>query len=249
MGNEGKSHKQALSLGDDDTVEYTACWESWRFFLAFRSTLLILSFSITSGLLYLYFLKDSTGETLESFPRFIISFLGLVFSYGLIVIEGRNRQMYTACLNRARVIELGDNEPPDYIYGNNYLKAVWLGTKEIVVKLKMQLMNQEEEKKLKDEAVYSYHLASALETLPISFFSWMTGGIFLIYGTIFAIWLSLLIYISITKQFKLTIIVIAIVFVIALVLRAILKRKNRPSTMTARANGQSVTGSDGQGKT
>ncbi len=236
--------KEPLQLNDDATIEYTACWENWRFFLAFRSTLLILSFTITSGLLYLYFLKDSTGATLGSFPRFVISFLGLVFSYGLIVIEGRNRQMYTACLDRARVIELAGNAPPDYIYGNNYLKAVWLGTKEIVIKFKKQLMNQEEKKQVKDKNIYSYHLATALETLPISLFSWMTGGIFLIYGTIFAIWLSLLIYISIIKQFKLTIIVIAIVVVIALALRYLSKRKNRPNRMTAPANGQNVTGRD-----
>jgi hypothetical protein len=46
----------------EDKGEYTQCFETWRFFLGFRSTLLVFSFTIASALLYIFFSKDDSGN-------------------------------------------------------------------------------------------------------------------------------------------------------------------------------------------
>jgi hypothetical protein len=106
--------------------------------------------------------------------------------------------------------------------------ALWMATKEALCKPIKQPKNEEKKELQKDTNEHIYNLATVLIYKPIHLFSWMSGGIFLIYGTVITTWLSLLVYISVIKHFRLTsvvVIVIAIILIILVLLKLWLRSK------------------------
>lgn len=182
--------KQNLKKQTEDKGEYEQCFETWRFFLGFRSTLLVLSFTIASALLYIFFSKNDSGNySLDGSYRVLISFLGFMFTLSIITIELRNRQMYTKSLDRARAIELDGEEPPPFKYNNSsYFTTLWLGTKDFFNDLKWLFLKKPG---INDREENKYHLATLLIKTPIHMFSWMTGGILFMYLTMLIMWLIL----------------------------------------------------------
>ncbi len=174
----------------EDKGEYAQCFETWRFFLGFRSTLLVFSFTIASALLYFFFSKDDSGNySLDNPTRVLISFLGFIFTLAIITIESRNRQMYTKSLDRARAIELDGKDPPPFKYKNSsYFTALWLGTIEFLKDLKWLFIKKPG---INDREENKYCLANLLMITPIHMFSWMTGGILFMYLTMLITWLIL----------------------------------------------------------
>ena len=188
--NENKPEKQESKKQLEEKDEYSQCFETWRFFLGFRSTLLVFSFTITSALLYLFFLKDNNGEMLDDKIKVLIPCLGIVFTLAIITIELRNRQMYTKSIARARAIELCGETPPAFQYGSvPYFSALWSGTKDFFKDLRYLFIKKPEDNNPEEN---NYHLATLLIKTPIHLFSWMTGGILFMYFVMLIVWLILL---------------------------------------------------------
>jgi hypothetical protein len=173
-GDSGANEK----LGQDLECEYAQCFESWRFFLKFRSGLLLLSFMIMCTLLYFYFSVDKQGNVLSYGSRFVIFILGTLYTLAMMVIEGRNRQMYTACLNRAKAIELKNGKGPEFPYESS-LKEMWQCTVDFCRRRVRTLEAKE------------HNLATLLVSTPRHLLAWMTGGIYLLYAGMLLIWILL----------------------------------------------------------
>jgi hypothetical protein len=193
MNQQNNNPTEPETLGFKEQVEgkeeYTQCFETWRFFLGFRSTLLVFSFTIASALLYIFFSKDSGDYSLSAPSRALISLLGFVFTLAIITIELRNRQMYTKSLDRARAIELAGGELPPFRYNNSsYFTALWLGTIDFFKNLKWLFIKKPG---TNDRDENRYCLATLLIKTPIHMFSWMTGGILFMYITMLIMWLIL----------------------------------------------------------
>lgn len=157
--------------------EYTQCWENWRFFLGFRGTLLVLSFTIMSGLLYAFFANDKQGNPPASEVRLLIASLGIIYTLGIIIIENRNRQMYAACVNRARAIEEPQKEK---------------GTRKSPWKLFLfVLLEFCARSKTSPPEPEEHNLANLLEETSVTLLSWHTLGIFLIYFSVGLVWVFL----------------------------------------------------------
>lgn len=158
--------------------EYEQCFESWRFFLKFRSGLALLSFMIMCTLLYFYFSVDKQGNMLSYGSRFVIFVMGTLYTLAMIVVEGRNRQMYRACLERAKAIELQDGSGPGYPYEKS-LKEIWKCTLDFFGR-KVRTLEAKE-----------HNLATLLVSTPRHLLAWMTGGIYLLYGGMLLVWILL----------------------------------------------------------
>jgi hypothetical protein len=172
--NSGDNKKAGKDLGS----EYTQCFESWRFFLKFRSGLALLSFMIMCTLLYFYFSADKQGNVLSYGSRLAIFILGTLYTLAMMVVEGRNRQMYTACLERAKAIELKDGNGPGYPYERS-LKEIWACTVDFF-RRKVRTLEAKEHK-----------LATLLISTPRHLLAWMTGGIYLLYVGMLLVWILL----------------------------------------------------------
>jgi len=165
-------------LGNELECEYTQCFESWRFFLKFRSALLLLSFVIMCTLLYFYFSVDKQGNVLGYGSRFVIFILGTLYTLAMMVVEGRNRQMYTACLNRAKAIELKDEKGPGFPYESG-LKEIWACTVDFFCR------------RVRTLEAKQHNLATLLISTPRHLLAWMSGGIYLLYIGMLLIWILL----------------------------------------------------------
>jgi hypothetical protein len=165
-------------VGKDLGSEYTQCFESWRFFLKFRSGLALLSFMIMCTLLYFYFSVDKQGNVLSYGSRFVIFVLGTLYTLAMMVVEGRNRQMYTACLERAKAIELKDGNGPGYPYERS-LKEIWQCTVDFF------------RRKVRTLEAKEHNLATLLVSTPRHLLAWMTGGIYLLYVGMLLVWILL----------------------------------------------------------
>jgi hypothetical protein len=165
-------------VGKDLECEYAECFESWRFFLKFRSGLALLSFMIMCVLLYFYFGKDEAGNAAGYGARFVIFMLGALYTLAMMVIEGRNRQMYTACLERAKAIELENEMGPEFPYGKG-LKEIWQCTADFFRRRVRRLEAKE------------HNLATLLISTPRHLLAWMSGGIYLLYAGMLLIWILL----------------------------------------------------------
>jgi hypothetical protein len=172
--NSGENNKLRKELD----CEYTQCFESWRFFLKLRAGLAVISFSIMAVLLYFYFSKGKDGSLPSYQLRFVIFVLGSLYTVAIMIIEGRNRQMYRACLDRARAIELTDEKLPDFPYEGS-LQKMWVCTKHFL-RGKVHTLEAKE-----------HNLATLLISTPRHFLAWMTGGIYLLYIGMLVIWILL----------------------------------------------------------
>ncbi len=113
--NEGgnKVNEQANARNGDRVsydTEYEQCFESWRLLVGLRPVMFVLSFSVVSAVVYFFFGKD--GDNSEPAIKCILSLVGFVFTIGIIMFEGRTRQLYDVCIHRAGKLELGDQSPP-----------------------------------------------------------------------------------------------------------------------------------------
>lgn len=84
--------------------EYEKCFDTWQFGVSLRFTTLAFWLTLTSGLLVFFF---SNAELLGSRSvKYVISAIGLVVTLAVSIIETRNRQIYGACIERAKAIEV-----------------------------------------------------------------------------------------------------------------------------------------------
>ncbi|MHC4104601.1 MAG: hypothetical protein ACYSR9_06645 [Planctomycetota bacterium] len=174
----GENSGDNKKVGKDLECEYAQCFESWRFFLKLRSALALLSFIIVCTLLYFYFSVDKQGNALSYGSRFAIFVLGMLYTLAMMVVEGRNRQMYTACLNRAKAIELKDENGPGFPYERS-LKEIWACTVDFFRRRVRTLEAKE------------HNLATLLISTPRHLLAWMTGGIYLLYIGMLLMWILL----------------------------------------------------------
>ncbi|MBI5675780.1 MAG: hypothetical protein HZC48_08170 [Nitrospirae bacterium] len=89
-------------MTDELKVEYDQCFDNWRFLVGLRFTVLAFFLTLTSALLYAVF----TQPIFNNKPyQYLVSIIGIVSSWAIIMLEGRNRQLYDVCINRAKAIE------------------------------------------------------------------------------------------------------------------------------------------------
>ncbi len=174
----GESSGDNKKVGKDLGSEYAQCFESWRFFLKFRSALVLFSFALMCTLLYFYFSRDKDGNAPGYQLRLVIFLLGTLYTLAMMVIEGRNRQMYTACLERAKAIELKDENGPGFPYEKS-LKEIWQCTMDFFRRRVRTLEAKE------------HNLATLLISTPRHLLAWMTGGIYLLYIGMLLVWILL----------------------------------------------------------
>lgn len=165
-------------LWNEAECEYAQCFESWRFFLKLRSGLALLSFMIMCVLLYFYFAKDAVGNSAGYGVRFVIFLLGVLYTVAMMLVEGRNGQMYTACLNRARAIELANGQRQG-VPCESSLKEMWACTVDFL------------RRRGRTPEASEHNLATILMSTRRHLLAWMTGGIYLLYIGMLFIWILL----------------------------------------------------------
>jgi hypothetical protein len=157
-------------------TEYEQCMESWRFYLGQRPAFLAFALSIMSAGAYFLLGKDSPPEPIV---KILLSFAGLVFTFGVIMFEKRTRDLYDVCIKRARALELGDKSPPDFLYGARF-SEMFTATRDAL------------HGKLKELDSKDYKLATLIIAKPRHLLAWQTGGIYLTYGIMCIAWLLML---------------------------------------------------------
>ena len=83
-------------------VEYEQCFDNWRFLVGLRFTVLAFFLTLTSAILYGVFTQPIFQEKLY---QILASLVGIGSSWAIIMLEGRNRQLYYVCISRAKEIE------------------------------------------------------------------------------------------------------------------------------------------------
>lgn len=89
-------------MDDNSITEYEQSFENWRFLVGLRFTVLAFSLTLTSALLYAIFTLPLFREKIF---QYLVSIIGIVSSWAIIMLEGRNRQLYYSCIRRAKEIE------------------------------------------------------------------------------------------------------------------------------------------------
>lgn len=88
-------------MDDNLKTEYEQCFENWRFLVGLRFRVLAFSLTLTSALLYAIFALPFR----EKIFQYLFSIIGIISSWSVIMLEGRNRQLYYSCIRRAKEIE------------------------------------------------------------------------------------------------------------------------------------------------
>jgi len=100
-------YKRRGTMVEKSDVEYNQCFESWRFFVGLRFTVLGFFLSLTSALVYGVFaipLFKNPGAI------YVLAFIGVLISWAFIMLEGRNRKLYYTCIKRGQDIESSQKE-------------------------------------------------------------------------------------------------------------------------------------------
>jgi hypothetical protein len=94
-------------MNDDDNEnlrkEYQVCFDNWRFLVGLRFTEQALFVTLNAGLFYAFlnlFVKEGNIWFVGLPP-----IIGIFSVVAALMIENRNRQLYYACIVRAKVIE------------------------------------------------------------------------------------------------------------------------------------------------
>lgn len=164
--------------------EYEVCFDNWRFFVGLRFTVLAFFLTLNSGLLYAFFgmMDKSKQEWFVFFPPLI----GIISVFAALVIENRNRQLYYPCILRAKEIEkkLGYEENK----AEKVERTCHWGKKE---KLNIS------------ELAKKNCIAVLLDNCcPVTFLSWQTQGIRIVYALLAVIWVILLLVSCFMYLFK-----------------------------------------------
>ena len=157
--------------------EYEVCFNNWRFFVGLRFTVLAFFLTLNSGLLYA-FLNMLSDNKQEMF-LVLLPLVGIFSVYAGWIIENRMRQMYYACIQRAKQIEGKlKYESNTEIEKDKRISHIWpLGN----VK-----------KPDVDEEAKNNCIGILLDNrCPATIYSWQTLGIRVIYSVLFAMWVVL----------------------------------------------------------
>lgn len=173
--------KKEPATNDNDVEkllkEYDICFDNWRFFVGLRFTVLAFFLTLNSGLLYIFLKGEITSEGF----RFLPPIIGLLSVIAGFMIENRTRQMYYACIQRAKGIEveLGYESNPEK--DNRILKISLSGQQE------------RKKKKLLDREAANNCIGILLDNrCPPTILSSQTLGIRLIYSVLIVVWVALL---------------------------------------------------------
>jgi hypothetical protein len=169
---------------EDFGKEYGMCFDNWRFFVGLRFTVLAFFITLNSGLLYAYF--GLMGEDIKKLFMVFPPIVGVISVLAGWIIENRTSDMYFACLQRAKAIEL------KAIPGNeNAIKVRW--ARLFSLKKEWPYIQKKEKIDVKQEAEM-YNLATLLDNrCPITMFSSQKLGIRIVYGMFLFLWIMMLI--------------------------------------------------------
>jgi len=161
--------------GDKDNLhkEYEVCFSNWRFFVGLRFTVLAFFLTLNSGLLYAFL--NMTGEKKQQPYMILPPLVGIVAVYAGFIIDNRIRQLYFACIRRAKQIE------DKLRYADNEAKRI------------PRLLPRDREKKPDImELAKKNSIAKLLDDCcPVTIFSWQALAVWVIYLVLIIVWFIL----------------------------------------------------------
>jgi hypothetical protein len=157
--------------------EYDVCFDNWRFFVGLRFTVLAFFLTLNSGLLYIFLKGEITPENFKCLPP-IIGLLSVIAGF---LIENRTRQLYYACIQRAKSIEV------KLEYESNPEKD------EKIPKISLWKQHKRKKKKLLDSEAEKNCIGILLDNrCPTTIFSSQTWGIRIVYFVLVVVWVIIL---------------------------------------------------------
>ncbi|MGD0786012.1 MAG: hypothetical protein ABR969_09390 [Sedimentisphaerales bacterium] len=157
--------------------EYDICFENWRFFVGLRFTVLAFFLTLNSGLFYIFLKGEITLENFKWLPPII----GLFSVIAGFLIENRTKQMYYACIQRAKKIEV------ELAYESNPEKD------ERIPNISPWGQYKRKKEKLLDSEAKNNCIGILLDNrCPTTIFSSQTWGIRIVYFVLIAAWVIIL---------------------------------------------------------